>query len=293
MVLGPEHYNRGFHQTATAGAFGATVAAGRLYGLNRDQMRAALGLCATRASGLKSQFGTMGKPYHAGLAARTGVEAALLAKAGFDTRGAGIDGPQGFGPTHAGEGNMSAFDELGGRWLMEGVSHKFHACCHGLHAMLEALKGLDAAGVEKVEVSTHPRWLSVCNIADPETGLETKFSYRHAAALALCGHDTAALSSFTDALAHDADLIAVRNRVAVMPDEALTEMQARLRVTRLGTEQTLFHDLSMPLPLDIRTARLRAKGRALLGEGAEAQLWHSVHANRAPDLDALSQLMCG
>ena len=61
MTLGRVHYQRGFHQTATAGAFGATAAAGRMYRLTADQMRNALSLVATRASGLKSQFGTMGQ----------------------------------------------------------------------------------------------------------------------------------------------------------------------------------------------------------------------------------------
>jgi 2-methylcitrate dehydratase PrpD len=61
MVLGRDHYDAGFHQTATSGAFGATIAASRLYQLDRAATRAALGLVSTRASGLKSQFGTMGK----------------------------------------------------------------------------------------------------------------------------------------------------------------------------------------------------------------------------------------
>ena len=60
--LGRGHYEAGFHQTATAGSFGATLACGRLAGLTAVQMQHALGICATRASGLKSQFGTMGKP---------------------------------------------------------------------------------------------------------------------------------------------------------------------------------------------------------------------------------------
>jgi 2-methylcitrate dehydratase PrpD len=72
MVLGRRHYDRGFHQTATAGAFGATVAAARVMGLARDETRNALSLVATRASGLKSQFGSMGKPFNAGVAASNG-----------------------------------------------------------------------------------------------------------------------------------------------------------------------------------------------------------------------------
>lgn len=75
LVLGNGHHNRGFHQTATAGAFGAAIAAGRLMSLTRDQMRMAIGLCSSRASGLKSQFGTMGKTLNAGIAAAIGIEA--------------------------------------------------------------------------------------------------------------------------------------------------------------------------------------------------------------------------
>ena len=60
------------------------------------------------------------------------------------------------------------------------MTHKFHACCHGLHAVLEALGGLDLPGdqLDRATIRTHPRWLSVCAIAAPATGLEAKFSYR-------------------------------------------------------------------------------------------------------------------
>ncbi|NCF10411.1 MAG: MmgE/PrpD family protein, partial [Gammaproteobacteria bacterium] len=85
-ALGPDHYAHGFHQTATSGSFGAAAAAARLLGLDREATAHALGLVATRASGLKSQFGTMGKPFHAGMAAANGVEAATLAAHGFVSR---------------------------------------------------------------------------------------------------------------------------------------------------------------------------------------------------------------
>ena len=96
MVLGRPHCDRGFHQTATAGAFGATVAAARVIGLTREEARQALSLVATRASGLKSQFGSMGKPFNAGIAASNGVEAAELAKRGFVSCDDGVGGSQGF-----------------------------------------------------------------------------------------------------------------------------------------------------------------------------------------------------
>ena len=293
LWLGRSHYQAGFHQTATAGAFGATAAAGLLLGLSELQMQAAFGVAATQAAGLKSQFGTMGKPYHAGLAARTGVEAAYLAKAGFDTRGEGIDGPQGFGPTHEGEANVSAFEGMGTGWQMETVSHKFHACCHGLHAMLDGLATLDAPAqsIERIDIMTHPRWLSVCNIAEPSTGLETKFSFRHAAALCVSGYKTSALSSFTDALAQDDVLKDIRKHVSVRTDDTLTETEAEVTVVTDQAATTARGNLSAPLGIDTRTDRLRDKARSLLGDEVEEVLWLVTHDKRAPDLDALSKLM--
>jgi 2-methylcitrate dehydratase PrpD len=96
MVLGRPHYERGFHQTATAGAFGAALAAARMMQLSRAATRQALSLVATRASGLKSQFGSMGKPYNAGIAAANGVEAAALARLGFVSCEDGVGGAQRF-----------------------------------------------------------------------------------------------------------------------------------------------------------------------------------------------------
>ena len=149
-MLGRPHYDRGFHQTATAGAFGATVAAGRILGLGRDAMRHALSLVATRASGLKSQFGTMGKPYNAGVAASNGVEAAELAERGFLSCDDGLGGAQGFIDAHVDHADEAiAWAAPTGAFLFEDVKHKLHACCHGLHAAIEAIKtAKDSAGLD-------------------------------------------------------------------------------------------------------------------------------------------------
>lgn len=294
LWLGRAHYQVGYHQTATAGAFGAAAAAGWLLGVSTAQLEAAFGVVSTQAAGLKAQFGTMGKPYHAGLAARTGVEAALLAQAGFDTRGAGVDGPQGFGATHHGENNAAAaLQQLGRDWRMTQVSHKVHACCHGLHAMLEALEGADAEGVDAVTVFTHPRWLAVCNIAEPATGLECKFSFRHTAAMALAGVPTARLGSYSDAAAQDAGLAGWRARVRVETDAALAETASRVELHRRAGTETRAHDLAEPLGFEARRDRLRRKGRALLGGERETALWQATHGGPAPDIAALATLMPG
>ena len=281
--LGRDHYQIGYHQTATAGAFGATVALARLLQLDRTTTHHAIGLTATMASGLKGQFGTMGKPLNAGLAARTAVEAVTWAKAGMTSDPNGLDS---FAATHHAQRDETAWTD-DDPWMINRISHKFHACCHGLHAMLEALKTLDvqAGDIASLQISTHPRWMSVCNQPSPETGLGVKFSYRHTAAMMVHGVSTAQITSYSDAVAKDSGLVAFREKVTVIADVTLSETQAQVQITRHdGAGMTEMYDLSTPLSLGDRQAKLRDKAVAILGAGKAEQLWSAVEAH---DLDAL------
>jgi len=281
MVLGRGHYQKGFHQTATAGAFGATIAAGRLYQLNEKQMRSALGLVATRASGLKSQFGTMGKPFNAGMSASNGVEAAALAKRGFTSADDGVGGPQGFVETHA-----EMFDHITPwqdppprKFIFEDVQYKLHACCHGTHAMIEALKRANISGddVESIIVTTHPRWLKVCDIKQPRTGLEVKFSYIHLAAMVAYGVDTSSEKTFTDALAKDAKLTKLAKRVKVVTDESSNDTtQSAVITLKSGQNYSVRHDLSDRMPMVELEAGLRHKAKGLLGKAQAENLWTGI-----------------
>ncbi len=287
LWLGRGHYQIGFHQTATAGAFGATVAAARLLKLDQGQIAMALGLVSTRASGLKSQFGSMGKPLNAGFAAANGVEAALLVHRGMSSNLNALEGVSGFGETHHGEGNIAAFDTIGLEWLFETVSHKYHACCHGLHAMLEALGPvlpLEFDAISGIEIRTHPRWLNVCNIARPETGLEAKFSYKMAAAMRVLGHDTGQPGSFTDALCRDPNLLNLCDRIEVHGDDSLSEMQSKLRITmKDGSVQGLFYDLDQHQTFAVRQDRMLAKAAGLLGSDHADRLWFKILTAATPD----------
>ena len=275
-LLGRTHYDSGFHQTATSGAFGAALAAGRLYGLDRNQMRVALGLCASRASGLKSQFGTMGKPYNAGIAAANGVECATLARLGFTSADDGLTGPQGFVVTHT----QNAQDADPSRdFLFEDNKYKLHACCHGTHAMIEALLiapvklplALDA--VKSVNLRVNPRWLSVCDIKAPRTGLEVKFSYAWLAGMVLRGDRTEDDRMYADALAIDAELSKFARRVEVIGDENVTDLQAAgILSLKDGREIPFCYDLAGSMPEEVLAHRLRLKAEAMLGDEGAA-LW--------------------
>jgi len=274
--LGRGHYEAGFHMTATAGCFGATIAAARLLGADYAQMVSALGLASTRASGLKAQFGSMGKPYNAGMAAAGGVEAAMLAIAGLTSDTKGLES---FAAGHSGAMDATALDGMGQVYVSEAVSHKFHACCHGTHAALEALAKLDvvANDVSKVLVTVHPRWLKVCNLAEPVSGLEAKFSYRMCFAFALAGLDTGALATFSDANCADGRMTALRDLVTVQGNSRLADGAAQVEVEfHRADRQRANYSLDQPQALSERSVRVQRKAAALIGDVRAQRIWQQI-----------------
>lgn len=281
--LGRNHYRTGFHITATAGSFGAAMAVARLLGLNKQQSHHALSLTASRAAGVKAQFGSMGKPMHAGFAASNGIEAALLAELGFTAGPCAMESSQGFASAHHGENNRHAFDDLGSQFLFENVSHKFHACCHGTHAAMEAMLCIRhqhpdcADNITSIDITVHPQYLDICNIVSPATGLQAKFSYHMVAALVMNHHDTARLDTFNDAICTDRHLRKLHDSVTVHTDAALTETSANVAITTdNGSTWQHQHDLLEPMELSDREQRVRAKCASLLGHQSAEELWQQV-----------------
>lgn len=300
--LGRSHYQHGFHQTATSGSFGAAAACARLLGLDAERTAHALGIAATRAAGLKSQFGTMGKPYHAGTAASNGVEAALLAAAGFVSRPDALECEQGFGETHAGsaENEAEVLAGLGAVFRFEKVQYKLHACCHGTHAGLEALAalraahGTQAADIEGITLTVHPRWLRVCNLERPRTGLEAKFSYRLTAAMIFGDLNTGALATYTDAVCERPDLVALRDRVRVDTDDTLADTAARVALQlKSGARLEHAHDLDAEVPLAAQQAKLRHKAAGLVGADTAERLWSAVQGADAMPARVLAAALVG
>jgi 2-methylcitrate dehydratase PrpD len=266
--LGDAHYDAGFHATGTVGAFGSAAACSRLLGLDAERTATAMAIAATGAAGLKSLFGTMCKPLHAGRAAAAGLQGALLARRGFTARGDILETVQGFADTHAGVADAeAALDGLGREFLARGVLFKYHASCYGTHATIDALAslrgehGLTPAGIASVEVRVPPAYLRVCDIVEPATGLEAKFSLRLCASLALTGVDTAAIATWSDALAARPELTALAARVQIEGDLQLGHGQSRVSVTRRdGGVFRARADASRPDPdLERQGRRIEAK----------------------------------
>ena len=294
-ILGYSHYNKGFHQTATSGAFGATLVASKLLKLDAKQIENALGIVSTRASGLKSQFGTMGKPFHAGIAASNGIEAAKLSKLGFVSCENGIECNQGFLKTHAWDETMpeAAINGLGQDFLFPEIKYKFHACCHGLHAFLEALDELKTKNnfnpdsIEKISIQTQPSWLQVCNIDSPKTGLEAKLSYRLTAAMSLHGVDTGRLDSYNDEICFNEKIVETRDKVEVIPNSKMTNTEALIEL-KDGTEiYKNSHDLNNKIENELLQKKILTKSSSLLSDKLSNEifdLFKSPEKNRAKDI---------
>lgn len=286
LWLGRSHYQAGFHQTATAGAFGAALAASRL----ADAPPApALRIVAGMAAGLKQQFGTPMKPLNAGMAAAHGVEAAQLAALGLDGDAGALEGAQGFGATHHGAHDLSGFAGIGQDWLFAQVTHKFHPCCHGTHAMLEALMTLlPVRDLRRVEVRTHPRWMSVCNKPLPGDPLEGKFSYRLLAALLIAaGQGPVSDAMLARAFPLAPGLQALMERVEVVADAEIAETATHLRVTDGAGTRVAQHDLTDAMALPLRRTKLDAKARALLDARLVEDLWQAIEKDDLPAFVAL------
>ena len=302
MVLGRDHYDAGFHQTATSGAFGATIAAARLYRLDRSAIRTALGIVSSRASGLKSQFGTMGKPFNAGAAAANGIEAASLAKLGFTASDDAFAGPQSFLNAHHAtcDGSRQIASWSFDNFFFASVSHKLHACCHGTHAMIEALLLLRAEDAFSevdllgIQVEIAPRWLNVCDIKLPTTGLEIKFSYVFLAAMALRGVNLAAYESYLDKVCEDADLVALASKVSVIGNDKISDSAARVTMHRKdGDARSQYFDLLKPIDPAHLSKRLQGKAASLIRSHTADDLWlliDSLEGVSAHDLAAKLQM---
>ena len=243
-VMNPRHYQRGWHCTATIGTIGAAAAASRLLGLDAARTGHALAIAASEASGVKENFGTMVKPLHAGLAARNGVLAAQLAKAGMVASSAAIDGAQGF--LAAMDSERLSLDEvaadLGERWelLDTGITIKLYPSCAGTHPTLDALldlkrrEGFSSEDVDAIEIGVDPIVPTILIYDRPASGLEGKFSMPFCAAAAVV-NGSVGLETFDAAQIADPAIVALQSRVTMRIDPSLdasapTLTQARIAV---------------------------------------------------------------
>ena len=229
----PELHKRGFHSTPVWGSIGAVIASASLLKLNPAKLEAAVGVAASGAAGIQRQQGSMVKPFHAGNAARNGVEAALLAQQGFTADHGIIEAPRGFCDTFFGPGTCDyekMLRGIGQPYFLEspGLGLKMHPCSApqflaadaALH--LKRQHRIDFADVARIEVSIPPMRYQRHFNAEVKTGLRGKFAINYVVALGVLegklDNDT-----FTDGKANDPLVQQALRRVHVIIDDAIPE----------------------------------------------------------------------
>ena len=161
LSVRPSSAKRGFHSHGIGGPFGAMVVAGRLLGLTEAQMLHAFGIAGSHASGTMEYDQTGGevKRVHAGIAARGGLQAAMLAKLGLTGPPTIIEGKRGFCRAFADEYDLDAITrDLGKDFKIMRVWFKVYPCVATVQGVIDTLAKimqehpLNPAEVEEIRV---------------------------------------------------------------------------------------------------------------------------------------------
>jgi 2-methylcitrate dehydratase PrpD len=143
LALNPtEHYQRGYHPSATCGVFGAAAAAGRIFGLDAAGIESALGIAECQSSGSMRFLadGAWTKRFQVGYAGHNGLIAATLAREGFVGPTGSIEGKDGFLQSYApNPDNARAAADLGTVWETMNIGVKPYPSCRYSHAAMGAI----------------------------------------------------------------------------------------------------------------------------------------------------------
>jgi 2-methylcitrate dehydratase PrpD len=290
LALDPAaHYARGFHPTATAGTFGAAAAAGRVLGLDAEQMASAFGVAGSQAAGSLQflQNGAWNKRWQVGQAAMNGLIAATLAAEGFRGSAEAIEGRHGLLAGYTDAPHLDrVLEGLGETWETLRVAVKPYPSCRYSHAALDGLlqlrreHDLTAADIQALEVGLHRS--GVVLVGEPEAAkrrprnvVDGQFSMAFCAAIAL---DQGRFGWDDYRRLGEPGVDALCDKVNVRRDEAVEAASphpfgARVRLrTRKGSFELMIRDPSGEPESFPDRAALESKFLGLagpvLGEGA-------------------------
>jgi 2-methylcitrate dehydratase PrpD len=205
-AISPRHYQQGFHATGTCGVFASATAASKLAALPIEKILTCLSIAGSQAAGLRENFGTMTKPFHAGRAAEAGINALELTELGWTASANILEAPRGFFQAHGGSyAPDSILNVLANPWTFNnpGVSIKPHPSGSLTHPAMTALSHLininsiKSSGIKRILVGTNHNMPNALIHHDPKNEYQAKFSMEYCMAIiALKGK--AGLNEFQD-----------------------------------------------------------------------------------------------
>lgn len=236
LLVCPEHYDRGWHVTGSAGVLGAAAAVARLLEMDAQMTTMALGLAASQPIGLREQFGSMAKPFHPGAAARAGLTSALLARRGFTSAPTALEGKRGYAQVLSEQQHWDrALSGLGKHFEIVANTFKPYACGLVIHPCIDACltlrarHGLQPADIASVALRVHPLVLELTGKTQPRTGLDGKFSVFHACAAALV-RGAAGIAEFQQEAVDRPEVVALRRRITATAENGIPHEAAHATI---------------------------------------------------------------
>ena len=309
---GGDHYDRGYHPTATCGAFGAAAAAARVFGLTAAQTEDAFGIALSQAAG-SLQFlknGAWTKRFQVGWSAMNGLAAACLAREGFRGAAESLEGKAGFLRAYAPNPIPErAIRNLGGEFeLMETAVKPYPSCRYG-HACVDAALALraehdlKAEEIEAITMGLPNKGMLLVGAPlaykqNPQNVVDGQFSGPFVVSCALArGH----FGWDSYAWLNDADIRAMMPKVVCEEDPEIQAefpayMSGKLTVRARG--QVFVKKVKIPKgePANFLTeAELRAKFHGLVdsvlgAEGAKKLADAVIGLERAADVNGMMRL---
>ena len=185
----------GWHPTSSIGTIGAAMACSRMLGLSKEATTNALGMASSMSSGHVGNFATMTKPFHSGLAARNGIEAAQWASLGFTATKSPFDGKRSFHNIYSRDlpAKLEELEQLGKTFELDrtGMLIKPYPCGVASHPAIDAAlelyhdKGVRADDVEAIRVGVTEYTYDKLNVTEVGNELQGKFSIAYPVAVAL------------------------------------------------------------------------------------------------------------
>jgi len=287
MAMTPWHYDAGWHITGTVGPLGAAVTAGLLLDLDEEGLTHALAIASSLTLGHRQGFGTMVKPFHPGKAAANGLLAAELAAQGFTGSPTALEGPRGYFACLSPHVDLAALTEgLGEHWELLDNTYKPYPCGIVSHPAIEAAERLhatlDGARPVAVRVRCHPLVVELTGNPTPDTGLAARFSTIHGVAAGLVD-GVVALRQYDDERVRAQDVVDMRARTTLVPDEAMARAAATVEVDledgRVLAESATDARGSLERPMT--DAELDAKVIALVEQALPGRARHVIDVTRS------------
>ena len=296
--------DRGYHTTPTCGVFGATIAAARLMGLTAEQTVSALGMAGAQASGLMEMYGpSMQKRFNPGPAARNGVTAAQMAKAGFTGTATIFEGERGFCRAFADEQDFEALTRGLGTDYPVHIEYKAYSCARPIHNAIDCALAVRRELTEPVSAITrmtmrrHPAWAHYHLNTRPRTYHEAQVSLPFSVAVGLI-EGAAMFPQYQNDKLGDPAILGLMDMLVVVADDSLPRgVSCHLTVETAGgakLEAQIDHpkgSIANPMTEDEMRAKIHILAGPVIGAGQTDQLMAAVgDVERLPAIAPLLQL---